>query len=272
MDCSVPGSSVPGDSPGMKNTEVGCHILFQGIFPTQESNWDLLHCSNNAWIRLSDFTFTFMHWRRKWQSTPVFLPGESQGRGAWWAAVYGVTQSRTRLKRLSSSSNHACPSPFLEKGFCPELSGSLDILRLSCLSPLQGPAVNLPLLWTLMFWYQLASLCVGHLELNFGDSMLVNSCKKCWGLFYVLHTRKLLQPSGHAVIVLLSSLFHRWGNWVIELKKGKVWGSNPGSLARNTLPSTVFHRGMKNRNNEVEFEKWRQSLENRKVRSLFLTK
>ena len=32
--------------------------------------------------------------------TLVFLPGKSQGRGAWWAAVYGVTQSRTRLKRL----------------------------------------------------------------------------------------------------------------------------------------------------------------------------
>ena len=49
--------------------------------------------------------FTFMHWRRKWQPTPVFLPGESQGRGAWWAAVYGVTQSQTWLKRLSSSSS-----------------------------------------------------------------------------------------------------------------------------------------------------------------------
>ena len=45
-----------------------------------------------------------MHWRRKWQPTPVFLPGESRDRGAWWAAVYGVAQSRTRLKRLSSSS------------------------------------------------------------------------------------------------------------------------------------------------------------------------
>ena len=45
--------------------------------------------------------FTFMHWRRKWQPTPVFLPGESQG--FWWAAVYGVSQSRTRLKRFSSS-------------------------------------------------------------------------------------------------------------------------------------------------------------------------
>ena len=49
--------------------------------------------------------FTFMHWRRKWQPTPVFLPGESQGRGAWWAAVYGVAQSQTRLKWLSSSSS-----------------------------------------------------------------------------------------------------------------------------------------------------------------------
>ena len=25
---------------------------------------------------------TFPHWRRKWQPTPVFLPGESQGRGS----------------------------------------------------------------------------------------------------------------------------------------------------------------------------------------------
>ena len=34
MDYSLPGSSVRGDSPG-KNTGVGCHALFQGIFPTQ---------------------------------------------------------------------------------------------------------------------------------------------------------------------------------------------------------------------------------------------
>ena len=49
--------------------------------------------------------FTFLHWRRKWQPTPVFWPGESQGQGAWWAAIYGVAQSRTRLKWLSSSSS-----------------------------------------------------------------------------------------------------------------------------------------------------------------------
>ena len=46
-----------------------------------------------------------MHWRRKWQPTPVFLPGESQDGEAWWAAIYGVAQSWTRLKWLSSSSS-----------------------------------------------------------------------------------------------------------------------------------------------------------------------
>jgi len=39
-----------------------------------------------------------MHWRKKWQPTPVFLPGESRDGGAWWAAVYGFATSRTRLK------------------------------------------------------------------------------------------------------------------------------------------------------------------------------
>ena len=49
--------------------------------------------------------FTFMHWGRKWQATPVFLPGESQGWGNLEAAVYGVTQSWTQLKEVSSSSS-----------------------------------------------------------------------------------------------------------------------------------------------------------------------
>ena len=89
-------------------------------------------------------------WRRKWHPTPVFLPGESQGwrslvgcrlwgrtesdtterlsssssqrsclenprdGGAWWAAVHGVAQSWTRLKRLSRSSGRET------SGGCPE--------------------------------------------------------------------------------------------------------------------------------------------------------
>ena len=46
MDCSPPGSSVHGDSPG-KNKGVGWHTPIQGIFPTQELNPGLPHC---RWI------------------------------------------------------------------------------------------------------------------------------------------------------------------------------------------------------------------------------
>ena len=40
--------------------------------------------------------FTFMHWRRKWQPTPVFLPGESQGRESLvGCCLWGHTESDT---------------------------------------------------------------------------------------------------------------------------------------------------------------------------------
>ena len=40
--------------------------------------------------------FTFMHWRRKWQPIPVFLPGESQGRGSLvGCCLWGRTESDT---------------------------------------------------------------------------------------------------------------------------------------------------------------------------------
>ena len=40
--------------------------------------------------------FTFMHWRRKWQPTPVFLPGESQRRGSLvGCCLWGRTESDT---------------------------------------------------------------------------------------------------------------------------------------------------------------------------------
>ena len=40
--------------------------------------------------------FTFTRWRRKWQPTPVFLPGESQGRGSLVGCrLWGLTESDT---------------------------------------------------------------------------------------------------------------------------------------------------------------------------------
>ena len=36
-------------------------------------------------------------WRRKWQPTPVFLPGKSMDRGDWWATVHGIARVRHGL-------------------------------------------------------------------------------------------------------------------------------------------------------------------------------
>ena len=58
--------------------------------------WAAVHGVVKSWIRLSDFTFTFMHWRRKWEPTPVFLPGGSQGRGSLVdCRLWGRTESAT---------------------------------------------------------------------------------------------------------------------------------------------------------------------------------
>ena len=51
--------------------------------PMDRGAWEAaVHGVAKSRTRLSDFTFTFLHWRRKWQPTPVFLPGASQGRGS----------------------------------------------------------------------------------------------------------------------------------------------------------------------------------------------
>ena len=66
---------------------------------------------------LSNFTFTFhfhfslftfMHWRRKWQSTPLFLPGESQGWGSLMGCcLWGHTElDRTEVTQQQQQQQH----------------------------------------------------------------------------------------------------------------------------------------------------------------------
>jgi len=49
--------------------------------------------------------FIFMHWRRKCNQLQCSCLENLRDGGTWWAAVYGVAQSQTQLKRLSSSSS-----------------------------------------------------------------------------------------------------------------------------------------------------------------------
>ena len=66
----------------------GCHLLVSMF--AQKTSWTEepggLQSMGSPRVRHDWATslslFTFMHWRRKWQPTPVFLPAESQGRGS----------------------------------------------------------------------------------------------------------------------------------------------------------------------------------------------
>ena len=73
--------------------------------------------------------FTFMHWRRKWQPTPVFLPGESQGReslvgshrvGHDWSDLAAAAAMTSNVEHLCMGLLAVCISPlkkYLFKSF-----------------------------------------------------------------------------------------------------------------------------------------------------------
>ena len=63
--------------------------------------------------------FTFMHWEGNGNPLQCSCLENPRGGRAWWAAVYGVAQSWTRLKRLSSSSSICC--------YCSVVSDSLQL-------------------------------------------------------------------------------------------------------------------------------------------------
>ena len=87
---SISGS---GRSPGEGNGNPLQHTCLEN--PMDGGAWWAAFCGvAKSQTRLSDFTF--MHWRRKWQPTPVFLPGESQGWGILMGCrLWACTESDT---------------------------------------------------------------------------------------------------------------------------------------------------------------------------------
>ena len=88
-----------------------CRYLFNQAFlvlsgrirlPSRKHNLD-------SWIRK-------IPWRRKWQSTPLFLLGNSMDRGALWATVYGVRESQIGLSNQTTTINNKSLSTWFFKG------------------------------------------------------------------------------------------------------------------------------------------------------------
>ena len=75
----------------MKFTETVRWLGFPGGSDSKESACNCWRSGFNPWVRK-------ITWRREWQDTPVFLPGESHGqRSLAGYIVHGVAKSQTRL-------------------------------------------------------------------------------------------------------------------------------------------------------------------------------
>ena len=92
MDCSLPGSSVPGDSPG-KNTREGCHALLEGIFPIQESNPDLPHCRQ-------------ILYQLSYQGSPRMVLDEENFKDEFSESVLGLLNWLSNLIRFKDTNDY----------------------------------------------------------------------------------------------------------------------------------------------------------------------
>ena len=71
--------------------------------PGRQQSMGLLRVGHNWATSVS--LFTFMHWEGNGNPLQCSCLQNPRDGGAWWAAFYGVAQSRTQLKRISSSSS-----------------------------------------------------------------------------------------------------------------------------------------------------------------------
>ena len=61
------------------------HTVKAMVFPVVMYGYEIWTIKKAECLRID--AFKLWHWRRKWQPTPVFLPGESQGWGSLAAAI-----------------------------------------------------------------------------------------------------------------------------------------------------------------------------------------
>ena len=68
--------------------------------------------------------FTFTQWRRQWQPTPVFLPGESQGRGSlvgcrlWGRTESATTEATQQQQQQQQHASHFASWPGAHVSLC----------------------------------------------------------------------------------------------------------------------------------------------------------
>ena len=133
---------------------------------------------------MTEATHCFMHWRRKWQPTPVFLPGEFHGQKSLVGCrLWGCTESGTTEMTLQQQQEHKhAGSPFTH-------SGGWTTLGTICSAFLATKSYNLG-----YHWWKYRKSChetckMGHWRR--GPEIAHNSSTFPWRHFPSLYLKKL---------------------------------------------------------------------------------
>ena len=163
-DCSPPGSSVHGNSPG-KNPGVGCHALFQGIFPTQVlciaggffTIWDtrgspkVLLCNTNCKLIISEVGLSWNLEKKKGYVCISFEELASVLVEAGKSKICrGVQQAGDRWKSCGFESKNGLMVEFI----FPLERSVFIFLRLSTDWTRPTPIMERNLLWLQVGWFK----------------------------------------------------------------------------------------------------------------------
>ena len=136
------------------------------------------------------WTATALFWRRKWQSTPVFLPEESCGqRSLVDCRLWGCPESLKWLSSSSSNRAQACSQPLAEETCTVHSQHQWEA------SPELNSVIKLHILVTIIIIWHLLNVCY---EAVLGLSALSSFT------FNPHHNNVVLSP------------FYRWKSWSIE--------------------------------------------------------
>ena len=149
-----------------------------------------------------------MHWRRKWQPTPVFLPGASQGRGSLVGCrLWGHTESDCALQ-LQPIASAPPKSSCLKAALCDCVCVCVSLFqvehKLAC-AP-QQPLVRAVCVWTTPTFHIPQSLSLRNLS-------LLREVFRVWFWFWFLAAECI--PQGRHFLPLF------WGPVISGLSKRK---------------------------------------------------
>ena len=180
----------------------------------------IISCGLPRWLSGKEFSCQCKRqvrkilWRRKWQPTPVFLPGKSHG--AWWATVHGVTKESDVTEWLNNNPVISCASYTISLNYI----GKLYFTVLTCsVSSWLSLFERLPVLTILHCLPRLTHICQQSSAFSWGNIVIPGTqgnpitdvIENCGPMLFLLMRRRKEPRPRRYDLDLIPTFGDSWG-------------------------------------------------------------